>query len=110
MKFKIELDTSILKNPRVILTIISIIFLAASLIYFKLDLVSMIIAFYFLLAIIFSLESRYSFGLGLFFLVLTALMQILGNERIAENYAVYAFYFLVIGTTTGLIETVKNKN
>ena len=110
MKFKIELDTSRLKDPRVILTIISIIFLAVVLIYFKVDLVSTIIAFYFLFSIIFSLKSRYSFYLGLFFLVLTALVQILGNEGVAENYAVYAFYFLVIGTITALIETVKNKN
>ena len=110
MKFKIELDSSSLKNPWVILKIMAVVFLAAGLIYFKADLVSTIIAFYFLLAIIFSFESRYSFGIGLFFLVLTALAQMLGNEGVAENYAIYAFYFLIIGTTTALIEIVKNKN
>lgn len=110
MKLKIELDSSILKDPLVILKIVAIVILAAGLIYFKADLVSTVIAFYFLLSILFSLKSRYSFYLGLFFLVLTALVQIMGNERVAENYAVYAFYFLVIGTTTTIIEVVKNKN
>jgi len=110
MKFKIELDSASLKDPWVILKIISIIFLAVILIYFKADLVSIVIAFYFLLSLVFSLKSRYSFGIGLFFLILTAFLLTLGNEGVAENYAVYAFYFLVIGTITALIETVKNKN
>lgn len=110
MKYKIELDSASLKNPLVILKIMAILILAVGLIYFKVDLVSTIIAFYFLFSILFSIGSRYSFGIGLFFLVLTAFLQILGNERIAENYAVYAFYFLAIGTAAALIETVKNKN
>jgi len=109
MKIKIELDTARLKDPLVILKIIPIIFLAAILIFYKVDLVNIIIAFYFLLSVLFSIESRYSFYLGLLFLILAAFLQTLGNEGIAENYAVYAFYFLVIGTTTALIETVKNR-
>ena len=110
MKFKIELDSAILKDPFAILKIMASLILAVILIYFKVDLVDTIIAFYFLLSILFSLESRYSFGLGLFFLVITALAQIAGSKGVAENYAVYAFYFLAIGTVIVLIETVKNKN
>jgi cell division protein FtsW (lipid II flippase) len=109
MKYKIELDSSRLKDPLVILKITVVLILAAILIYFKVDLVDTIIAFYFLLAILFSLESRYSFAIGLLFLVLTAFLQILGKERIAENYAVYTFYFLVIGTIGALIEVAKDK-
>jgi len=110
MKIKIELDSSRLKDPLVILRIIPTIFLAAILIYFKVDLVNIIIAFYFLLSVLFSIESRYSFYIGLLFLILAAFLYLIGNEGVAENYAVYAFYFLVIGTTTVLIETVKKRN
>ena len=109
MKFKVELDTSTLKDPRLILKIISIIFLAIILIYFKADLVSTIIAFYFLCSLLFSFTSRYSFYLGLFFLVLTAFLAALGNEGVAENYAVCAFYFLLIGTINAIIEAVKQR-
>lgn len=110
MKIKIELDTARLKDPLVIFKIIPIIFLVAILIYFKVDLINIVIAFYFLISILFSLESQYSFFLGLFFLILAAFLQTLGNKGIAENYAVYAFYFLVIGVTTALIEAVKKRN
>lgn len=110
MKIKIELDTVRLKDPLVIFKIIPIIFLAAILIYFKVDLISAVIAFYFLLSVLFSIKSQYSFYLGLLFLILAAFLQTLGNEGVAENYAVYAFYFLVIGTVTALVEVAKKRN
>jgi len=107
MKLKIELDSAKLRNPQVFFRIFSIIFLAVAVVYFKIALVNIIIAFYFLISILFSLESRYSFYIGLLFLILTAFLQSMGNSMVAENYAIYAFYFLVIGTTDALIEALK---
>jgi len=110
MKFRIELDSSTLKDPLLILKLIAIIFLAIILFYFKVDIVDAIIAFYFLIAILFFIKSQYSFYLGLFFLILAAFLQIIGNAKVAEDYAIYAFYFLFIGTIVALIELVKKRN
>jgi|SRR3972149_8240104 len=110
MKFKIELDSSYLKNPKLILKLIAIILLSLTLIYFEVDLVDIVIALYFLISVLFSIQSWYSFLDSLFFLVITAFLSILGNKTVAENYAVFAFYFLAIGTITAVVEAVKNKN
>ncbi len=59
------------------------------------------LAIYTLMAFILRLDSRLSFALGLFGIVLTAS---LGAAPPAANFIVYSFFFLLIGLTSALIE------
>jgi hypothetical protein len=61
-----------------------------------------------LLIVIYRFESSVSYLLGLFFLLLCPVLFILNQEAIAENAAIWAYFFLVIGTMETIVELTKN--
>ncbi len=73
------------------------------------QLVEQLIALYAVAALLFSIDSRRTFLVALIFLILVAGFSALNNQLIAENYAVYAFYFLVIGLASAIVELAREK-
>ena len=63
---------------------------------------------YFGLALLWNITSRVSASLALFFLATTPILLILENDTLAETFAIYAYYFLVI-TVFGEIVDLKRK-
>lgn len=64
----------------------------------------------FLFSIIFTLDSRFMFLIALNLLFLTPFYIILKKNHIAENYSIYAYYYLVIGVVVSIFETFLFKN
>ena len=56
------------------------------------------------LIILNKLDSSVSFFYALLFLLVTPFMLLLNQQTIAENYAVWTYYFLVIGTAQAIYE------
>jgi hypothetical protein len=67
----------------------------------------MLIGLWIMLIVIYRLESSVSYLLGLFFLLLCPVLLILNKEAIAENAAMWAYFFLVIGTIEAIVEITK---
>ena len=63
-----------------------------------------LIGIYFVLAIVYAIDSQRTFLVALIFLVMVAVWSALGNSISAEDFAVYAFYFLVIGLVSAIRE------
>lgn len=57
-----------------------------------------------LLTIMLRINSKMSFGLALICLIDVPLLSIIGKQSLSEEFAVYAFYFLVIGVINSLLE------
>lgn len=68
-----------------------------------------LVAIYAIFAI-WRLPSQLSFGLGLLTLVLVPAFTLLKREVLAENYAVYAYYFLVIGVVQAILELRRSRH
>ncbi len=60
-------------------------------------------------AITFKLSSRISFGLALAVLVMVPVFTTIQQKALAENYAVYTYYLLVIGVVTAAIELYRER-
>lgn len=63
---------------------------------FDLAFLETLILAYFGLALVWTLKSRISATLALFFLVCEPFLLYMKNDTLAETFAVYAYYFLVI--------------
>lgn len=91
---------------------ISIVFLALILYIgmakYDFSLAGGLILTYFLLSLIWKLDSRISGALALFFLVCCPILLYFKNDVLAETFAVYAFYFLTI-TVFGLILDLRER-
>lgn len=61
-----------------------------------------------IVALILRIDSRMLFGAALFCLVMIPIMTIAGREALSENYALYTFILLAIGTVRAMIESTKN--
>jgi len=59
----------------------------------------------FIFSVIFSLDARFMFLIALNLLFITPFYIILNKKDIAENYSIYAYYYLVIWVILSLIET-----
>lgn len=64
----------------------------------------------FVASILHPIDSRYFAAPALFFLALTPFLLILDREAKAEEFAVYAYYFLVMAVIRGIIEVRSEKN
>jgi hypothetical protein len=54
--------------------------------------------------------SNYPIFIALIFLVATAVTLAMGDEKLAEDYAIYAYYFIVLGVGIRFLEfTVPGK-
>jgi hypothetical protein len=67
-----------------------------------------LVLIYFGISILWKLESRISAVLALLFLVSCPILLIIKNDALAELFAIYAYYFLVI-TVAGEIMALKNE-
>ena len=66
-----------------------------------------LILIYFGLSLIWRLSGRISASLALFFLIATPILLMFKNDALAETFAIYAYYFLVI-TVIRLVFELKN--
>lgn len=73
---------------------------------FDFTFIGTLILIYFGIAIVWRLTSRITAGLALFFLASCPVLLVLKNDNLAETFAVYAYYFLVI-TVVGEILSLK---
>lgn len=71
------------------------------------DPISLLILLYFISALIFDLDSRYPIIAAIFLLFFTAIQLVQKNEELANQMAIYAYYFLVVGVLLQLIEYIK---
>ena len=69
-----------------------------------------LIGIYFVAATVYAVDSQRTFLVALIFLIMVAVWSALGNSISAEDYAIYAFYFLVIGLVSAIREMVSGKN
>jgi len=88
--------------------IIIIVFLAA-LFIFHFTIFDGLVWGYLIACFIYAIDSRYSFFAALGLLVLTAVLSTARSDASSEIAAVYAYYFLCIGTITAIAELVKDK-
>ncbi len=56
------------------------------------------------------ISSQILAGIALFFLASTPILLLFGRDAQAEQYAVYAYYFLVMAVIRGIIEVRGKKN
>jgi len=72
------------------------------------DLIPYFILIYFFISLIQKFDSRIPIAFALFLLFLTAIILVQGQEKAANQIAIYAYYFLVIGVVQQLIEYIRN--
>jgi len=63
----------------------------------------------FIFSVLFTLDARFMFLIALNLLLLTPFYIILKQNDIAENYSIYAYYFLIIWVIVSIIETFYQK-
>jgi hypothetical protein len=68
-----------------------------------------LIGVYFVISIVYNIDSQRTFIVALIFLVMVAVSSAIGASVPAESYAVYAFYFLVIGLIAAIREQISNR-
>ena len=73
-------------------------------IYFKWGVMNTLIFLIFIGIILRPVSSRILAFPALFFLILTPFCLILKNDVLAENLAIYAYYFLIMATIMGIYE------
>jgi hypothetical protein len=66
------------------------------------------LAFWIFLLLFIRLESSVSFLYALIFLCLTPILLLFKKDMIAENFAIWTYYFLVVGTIQSIYELKKN--
>lgn len=76
----------------------------AAILFLKVPFVDALILSYLVAALILSFSSNWSFGIALVLLALQPFLAIFKQTDAAENFAVYAFYFLCIGVILAVLE------
>jgi hypothetical protein len=86
--------------------IISIILIVIFALFFKISVIGLLILTYSLMTILFGLWPRTPAIFALILLILCPILLILKMDSVAENVAIYAYYFLIITVAVGIIELV----
>jgi hypothetical protein len=73
----------------------------------SIDLPERLIGIYLVAALVYRIDSQRTFLVALIFLVMVAVGSAIGQSVPAENYAIYAFYFLVIGLVSAMRELLS---
>jgi len=73
------------------------------------EVLNFLVLLYALISVLFIVDSRYSAGVALVFLISCPFLLILKKDILAENSAIYAYYFLVITVLTQIRELQKEK-
>ena len=79
-------------------------------IYFDWAAVQILIFLIFLWSLLGPIASRYLAATALFFLVLTPVLLLLKRTERAEDFAIYAYYFLVMAVIRGIMEIREEKD
>jgi hypothetical protein len=69
-----------------------------------------LIGIYFVASVVYAFDSQRTFLVALIFLAMVAVSSAIGQSVPAENYAIYAFYFLVIGLVAAIREQITNRS
>lgn len=78
-------------------------------IYFNWSIVEIVIFLTFLWSILGPISSRILVGPAVFFLCLTPILLTLDREKQAEEFAIYAYFFLVMSVIRAIIEIRAEK-
>jgi hypothetical protein len=65
-----------------------------------------LIGIYLVVSLVYAFDSQRTFIVALIFLAMVAVSSAIGQSVPAESYAVYAFYFLVIGLIAAIREQI----
>ncbi|MFA5644684.1 MAG: hypothetical protein WC928_04160 [Patescibacteria group bacterium] len=74
----------------------------------EIDVINFLVLLYALISFLFILDSRYSAAAALIFLAACPFLLIFKKDALAENAAIYAYYFLVITVLTQIIELYRD--
>ena len=97
-------------TPKKVLNICIFLLALGMGIYFQWGIIETLIFLIFIGIILRPVSSRIMAVPALFFLVLTPFALILKQDVIAENLAIYAYYFLILATIMGIYEVRQNKD
>jgi len=97
-------------TPKKILNICIFLMALGMGIYFKWGIMNTLIFLIFIGIILRPVSSRILAVPALFFLILTPIALIAKQDVIAENLAIYAYYFLILATIMGIYEVRQDKN
>jgi hypothetical protein len=98
-------------NPRWFFARVAIIFIIMILaLWHGIILPDFLTLAYALIAFLFMVDNRYAAGLALLFLAACPVLLICKNDGLAEFFAVYAYYFLVITVVSAIIEMKLKKS
>ncbi len=79
-------------------------------IYFRWSVIEISIFLIFVWSILGSIVSRYLAWPAILFLILTAVTLFFGKKELAEEFSIYAYYFLVMTVIRGIIEARTEKD
>lgn len=79
-------------------------------IYFQWNIIEILIFLIFVWSILGPIVSRYLAWPAILFLILTAATLFFGKKELAEEFSIYAYYFLVMTVIRGIIEARTEKN
>jgi hypothetical protein len=68
-----------------------------------------LIGIYLVATLVYAIDSQRTFLIALIFLVMVAVWSAFGNSVSAEQFAIYAFYFLVIGLISAIREMIFSR-
>lgn len=100
-KFKLDEELKFKLRIAVSFLIIAGVFAAKQ--NYEFAFVDALILIYFGISILWNLTNQIAAAAALFFLVCAPFLQIYGNNDLAETFAIYAYYFLVIVVAQELI-------
>jgi hypothetical protein len=97
--------------PKGILSIIQYIFITVITIIsaYSTDLGQLFILIFAVYSIVFRKDSKTTFAIALFLLITIPFFQVINQEGIAENFAIYVFNLLVLGTFQSILEIFLEK-
>lgn len=87
----------------------AIILMSSGLLFPLLQNPSVSIVLYIVVALVFRLKSRVNFSIALLLLLAIPVLLLIGQQALAETYAIFCFYFLVIGVIWATLE-LRNAN
>lgn len=79
-------------------------------IYFRWNVIEILIFLVFVWSILGPIVSRYLAWPAILFLILTATTLFFGKKELAEEFSIYAYYFLVMTVIRGIIEVRTEKD
>ncbi len=64
---------------------------------------------YFVASLLLGADSRVAIGMAIFFIIMCPFLIVFDDSKLAEQFAIFAYYFLVIGVFEQVIEYIKDQ-